>query len=159
MKAECACSFILQFFSLSPPSPLCLCPRFHLLFLQLSSSVILSMTSSCWLPVTWRQAGCVVRVERCDFRHLNIHQIQTLSLQVQFNTSGTSSVLCDNEKRCTLPGLHVILTHRLKIWVHTQMMWQFFSGSSLLLSKRDNTVIILWNFQTKIGKLTSGLKI
>lgn len=41
------------------------------LLLQLSSSVTLSMTSSCWLPVTWRQAGCVVRAERCDIRRLN----------------------------------------------------------------------------------------
>lgn len=46
-KLERACTFILQCFSLSPPSPLCLCPRFLLLFLQLCSSVILSMTSSC----------------------------------------------------------------------------------------------------------------
>lgn len=63
---------ICMFFHSAVVSPSSLCPWFLFLFLQLSSSVILSMTSSCWLLVTWRQGGCVVRAERCDFRHLNI---------------------------------------------------------------------------------------
>lgn len=91
VKPECACSFILQFFSLLPPSLLCFCPCFLLLFLQLFSSVILSMISSCWLPVTWRQAGCVVRVERCDFKHLMIYQIGRIWTKTKKQSQSSSA--------------------------------------------------------------------
>lgn len=59
---------LLSFFLLSPTSPFY--HSFILLLLQLSSSVTPSTTSSCWLPVTWCQAGCAVRAERCDFRRV-----------------------------------------------------------------------------------------